>query len=87
MTTDADGGVTKAALIEALAKELYDFVNGQFTWQDAEEPSQQNYRAVTEVDLLPLIVEFVAVWIERYTAPDGERYGELNADQWRLEMA
>ncbi len=34
----------------------------------------------------PLVVDFVAGWINDNTTPDGDHYGELNAEQWRLEM-
>jgi len=35
----------------------------------------------------PLIVEFVAQWIADNTTPDGRCYGELNHEQWSMEMS
>lgn len=74
-------------MIELLALELYD-VQGKSMWEAEAEATRETYRAYARA-MSPVIVAFVAAWIER----DGVRYEDYSgwrpqarARRWAEEM-
>jgi hypothetical protein len=77
--------MTKDELIEKLAVKLYDAFDSEDdrTFEELPTHTQQDYRSCAR-GLWPLIVEFVARWLDD-ASPDDFAYG-IPEKVWREEM-